>query len=260
MGMLFDQVRMMQSAGDDVMADDIGERFWAETKHRRDRNAGRALDWDSKPETYKEYPIVPRTKLPPPGVSKGLSFEEVLLARRSGRSYSHEEIDLSELSYLLTYSTGMTRRDRGHEFRVVPSAGALYPIETYLCINRVKGVGPGIYHYGIRGHELERLREGEKGDHMAASALDQDMVADSAVTFVWTAMFPRQLWKYGQRTFRYVDLDAGHIGQNLALACAAQGFAACHIAAFYDDEVNALLGVDGIDESVVYMTAVGRPR
>jgi SagB-type dehydrogenase family enzyme len=242
------------------VADDIGERFWAETKHRRDSVGGRVLDWDSKPGTYKEYPNVPRTKLPPPGGSKGLSFEEVLLARRSGRSYSREAIGLTELSYLLSYSTGITRRERGHEFRVVPSAGALYPIETYLCVNRVEGLSPGIYHYDLRAHALERLRDGDNGEGMAASALDQEMVADSAVTFVWTSVFPRQMWKYGQRAYRYIDLDAGHIGQNLALGCAAQGLGACHIAAFYDDEVNALLGVDGIGESVVYMTAVGRPR
>jgi SagB-type dehydrogenase family enzyme len=242
------------------LADDIGERFWAETKHRRGKESGIPLDWDSKPDTYKNYPNAPLTKLPPSGIGKGLSFEEVLLARRSGRSYSQEAMTQVELSYLLSYSTGIGRRERGHEFRVVPSAGALYPVETYLCINRVEEIGPGIYHYNLRGHALERLRDGENGDAMAASALDQEMVSESAVTFVWTAVFPRQKWKYGQRTYRYIDLDVGHIAQNLALACAAQGLAACHIAAFYDDEVNALLSLDGVDESVIYMTSVGRPR
>jgi SagB-type dehydrogenase family enzyme len=242
------------------MGDNIGNRFWAETKHRRGRLSGGSLDWDAKPETYKTYPGVPRTKLPTPEPGKGMSFEEVLLARHSGRSYAKYPIGLSELSYLLKYSTGLTRREKGHEFRVVPSAGALYPIETYLCVNRVEGLDHGAYHYDIRDHALERLREGDLSETMAASALDQEMVSDSALTFVWTAVFPRPIWKYGQRSFRYVGLDVGHIGQNLALACAAQGLAACHIAAFYDDEVNALLGLDGVDESVIYMTSVGRPR
>jgi SagB-type dehydrogenase family enzyme len=242
------------------MEDDIGYRFWAETKHRRGRIKGGPLDWDAKPDTYKTYPGLPRTKLPPPCPGKGMSFEEVLLARHSARSYAGNPLSLSELSYLLKYSTGLTRRERGHEFRVVPSAGALYPIETYLCVNRVEGLDQGAYHYDIRDHALERLRDGYLGETMAASALDQAMVSDSALTFVWTAFFPRPMWKYGQRSFRYVGLDAGHIAQNLALACASQGLAACHIAAFYDDEVNALLGLDGVDESVIYMTSVGRPR
>lgn len=93
---------------------------------------------------------------------------------------------------------------------------------------------------------------------LAKAALDQNMVQESSVSFIWTAVFGRSRWKYGQRCYRYVHLDAGHIAQNLALACAASDLACCHIAAFYDDEVNALLKLDGKEESAIYMSSVGR--
>jgi SagB-type dehydrogenase family enzyme len=83
------------------------------------------------------------------------------------------------------------------------------------------------------------------------------MCAEAAVTFVWTGVFPRSKWKYKQRAYRYVYLDAGHVAENLALAAVALDLGSCQIAAIYDDEANALVGVDGFDESVIYMTALG---
>jgi len=76
---------------------------------------------------------------------------------------------------------------------------------------------------------------------------------------MWTAVFERCRWKYGERAYRYVYLDAGHIAQNLALAAVSLGLGSCQIAATFDDEVNELLGVDGEEESVLYMSVIGRP-
>jgi SagB-type dehydrogenase family enzyme len=238
--------------------EDIGERFWADTKHRRDSMFGRTLDWDSRPDTYKEYPTAKIVPLPAPPMTGMMSFDDVVSRRHSGRRYSNEAIPLETLSYLLWTSTGINRRERGHELRNAPSAGALYPIETYLCVNRVDGALPGLYHYNIRRHALEMVHEGESGANMARAALDQEMVQEAGAAIIWTAMFERSRWKYGQRCYRYVHLDAGHIAQNLALACAASDIACCHIAAFYDDEVNALLRIDGKEESAIYMSSVGR--
>lgn len=102
------------------------------------------------------------------------------------------------------------------------------------------------------------IKEGESGALTAQAALDQEMVKEAGVAFIWTSMFERTRWKYGQRCYRYVHLDAGHIAQILALACAASDLACCHIAAFYDDEVNSLLKIDGKEESAIYMSSVGR--
>lgn len=146
-----------------------------------------------------------------------------------------------------------------YALRSAPSAGALYPVETYLSVQAVEGIDPGIYHYGVREHELELLRAGDYRDAVAAAALDQGFLSEAAVVFAWTALFARSKWKYKERAYRYVYLDAGHIAQSAALAAASLGLGTCQIAALYDDEVNSLLGVDGKEESIIYMTALGRP-
>jgi SagB-type dehydrogenase family enzyme len=146
-----------------------------------------------------------------------------------------------------------------YALRAAPSAGALYPVETYLSVQMVEGIEPGIYHYNVRTHDLDRLRPGDFREAVAEAALDQGFLAEAAVVFAWTAVFARSKWKYKERAYRYVYLDAGHIAQNVALAAVALGLGSCQIAALYDDEVNAVLGVDGKEESILYMTALGRP-
>ena len=125
-------------------------------------------------------------------------------------------------------------------------------------IHDVEGIEPGVYHYGIEKHELDQLQTGDFQMEITRAALDQQIAAWANVVFVWTAVFGRSKWKYKQRAYRYVYLDAGHIAQNVALAAVAVGLGSCQIAALYDDEANALLGVDGVEESAIYMTVVGR--
>jgi len=127
-------------------------------------------------------------------------------------------------------------------------------------VHAVEGIEPGIYHYAVEEHGLEQLQTGDFQMGIARSALDQEIAAWANVVFVWTAIFERSKWKYKQRAYRYVYLDAGHIAQNVALAAVALGLGSCQIAALYDDEANALLGVDGVDEGAIYMTVVGKPK
>jgi SagB-type dehydrogenase family enzyme len=179
--------------------------------------------------------------------------------RRSVRSFGDTPLKKAALSQLLWSSQGVTMESMGHEFRATPSAGALYPVETYLIIHNAEEIDPGTYHYGVQNHELEQLKLGDFRDEVARAALDQDMAFSANVVFIWTAVFARSKWKYSQRAYRYVYLDAGHIAQNLALAAVSHGLGTCQIAALYDEEVNSLLDVDGEEESVLYMTVVGRP-
>jgi len=167
---------------------------------------------------------------------------------------------MEELSQLLWAAQGITRYQRGFGFRTAPSAGALYPIETYLIANRVETLEKGAYHYSVANHALHTLRLGDLAEEAARAALDQRMCRDAAVVFVWTAVFQRSKWKYDQRAYRYIYLDAGHIAQNVALAAVALALGACQIGALYDEEVNRLVGVDGEQESAIYMTAVGRTK
>lgn len=241
------------------MADGIGDRFQGETKYARGKVPGGYLDWRKKPGTYKIYPDAPKVELPPPLEKGGMTVWETIGRRRSLRDFRSIPLSAAELSQLLWASQGVTKVVGDHALRSAPSAGALYPVATYLSIQMVKSVEPGIYHYDVRGHRLELLRAGDFRAAVAEAALDQGFLAEAAVVFAWTAVFARSKWKYKERAYRYIYLDAGHIAQNVALAAVALGLGSCQIAALYDDEVNAVLGVDGTEESIVYMTAVGRP-
>jgi len=241
------------------MSDEPGREFQRQTKHRRDRLVGRSMDWARKPGTYKEYLDRPRMPLPEPR-GAGALLDDVLRERHSVRRFSDEALSVEEISYLLWACDGITRRERGYEFSTAPSAGALYPVETYVAVNDVDGVPPGIYHYSVKHHALEQVRKGNLGEELTRAALDQRMCASAPLVLIWTAMFERCRWKYGERAYRYVYLDAGHMAQNLVLATASLGLGSCQIAATFDDEVNELLGVDGEEESVLYMSVVGRPE
>jgi len=242
------------------MAQDIGDRFQSETNYHRDRMPGRSSGRAGPPETYKTYADAGRVELPDPAAAAPPgTLHDALTTRKSIRRFARTPLSLEQLSYLLWAATGIQRRERGYEFRTAPSAGALYPVETYLVANNVSDLPAGLYHYPVLEHTLEELRLGGLGRQVAAAALDQAMCAAAAATFVWTGVFPRSKWKYGQRAYRYVYLDAGHVAENLALAAVALGLGSCQVAALYDDEANALLGVDGTNESVIYMSAVGTP-
>jgi SagB-type dehydrogenase family enzyme len=141
---------------------------------------------------------------------------------------------------------------------VVPSAGALYPIETYVVVNRVEGLSPGIYHFSVKKAQLVLITEGSLGQDCSRAALGQAIIEGAACIFVWTAMVERSKWKYRERAYRYIYMDAGHIGQNLYLAATALGLGCCTVGAFFDEEVDQLIGIDGKSEISVYLGAVGR--
>jgi SagB-type dehydrogenase family enzyme len=244
---------------DTMRQEGIGDQFQQETKYQRGELPRGELDWANKPDTYKRYRLAPRVALSTPQTTGGATIWEVMAQRYSVRRFQDAPLTEVELSQLLWAAQGITRWAEGYAFRTSPSAGALYPVETYLVIHSVEGIEPGVYHYDVENHALEQLMAGDHRIEVARAALDQRMAALANVVFIWTAIFQRSKWKYRQRAYRYCYLDAGHIVQNLALAAVALGLGSCQIAALYDDEVNALLGVDGKEESTIYMTVVGRP-
>jgi SagB-type dehydrogenase family enzyme len=238
----------------------VGDSFQKKTKHSRGELGASPLDWLNRPGAHKNYPTKRSIELPRELPTKTLPLIEALRKRRSTRSFSHRPMPMKELSFLLWASTGIQRGERGRESRTVPSAGALYPIETYVIANNVKDLEKGLYHYSVGDHALEELRLADLGEEAARAALEQEMCAEAPVVFVWTAVFQRSKWKYGQRAYRYVYLDAGHIAQNLALSATSIGMGTCQIGAFFDEEVNRILGVDGTEESAIYLAVVGHPK
>lgn len=237
----------------------VGDTFQQDTKYHRDQREKGLFERIAVPEPYKEYPGSNRIKLPIPGSKSVLTLDEVLRRRKSIRVFAKKPLSLEQMSYLLWASNGIQRIENGHEFRTVPSAGALYPVETYLVVHNVEGLAPGVYHYAIREHALEEIKVGDFRREITLAALGQRICADAAVVFVWTAIFNRSKCKYRQRAYRYVYLDAGHIGHSLALSAVSLGLGSCQVGALFDDDVNSILSVDEVEESVVYMSVVGYP-
>ena len=236
----------------------IGDLFQETTKYHRDRLPRGSLDWAAKPETYKTYPESKKVSLPAPETTGAAGLWGMIKERRSFRDFSARPLSLSELSQLLWAIQGITGKISGYELRAAPSAGALYPVETYIVANEVESLEQGVYHYNIREHALEQLLKGDCRIDIANACFGQRLMATASVDFIWTAILPRAKWKYMQRAYRYVFLDAGHIGQNLSLAAEALGLGCCCIGAFFDEEINTLIGVDGKEETVIYLSAVGK--
>jgi SagB-type dehydrogenase family enzyme len=145
-----------------------------------------------------------------------------------------------------------------HLLRTAPSAGALYPFETYLYVDRVVDVQQGIYHFHVPDFELECLQEGDFNHQITSASLGQPVVRKAAVVFIWTAMMLRCMAKYRERAVRYIAMDLGHVCQNIQLAATALGLGSCPIGAFYDDDLNEILSVDGEEETVLYLVTVGK--
>lgn len=236
-----------------------GNRFQQETKYEPGKMPGHKLDWGTKPDLYKEYPQAEKIELPAFEPARAMSLNQTLGQRKSIRDFQARPISKGQLAYLLWASTGIQRIEDGYEFRTAPSAGALYPIETYVVVNNVKSLEPGVYHYSIRAHLLEQLVQRDLRQQIVAAALGQGMCATAAAVFIFSAVFERCKWKYGQRAYRYIYLDAGHIAENLALATVSLNLGTCEIGALYDDHINAIIGIDGTEESTICMAVVGVP-
>jgi SagB-type dehydrogenase family enzyme len=236
----------------------IGREFQEGTKYIRGTIPAGYYGTKGAPEPFKTYPGAPTISLPPPAAPGGMSLWEVLKKRRSSRDYTDDPLATDELSRLLWAACGATRTYGGHLLRTAPSAGALYPIETYVGVRSVAGIAEGLYHYEVKDHALGLLRKGGVSAELAEAALGQSMVKSAGVVFLWTAVFGRSEVKYLERAYRYVYLDAAHIAGNLLLAATALGLSACPIAALYDNEINEILGVDGDEESILYMASVGK--
>ncbi len=194
-----------------------------------------------------------------------LSVREAIRNRRSRRTYSTEPFSLEELSYLLWSTQGISKIDRNEvgqvtaHYRTVPSGGARHPFESYLLISRVTGVVPGLYRYLPEEHQLLRVKEDETlGLKLMAACYGQSFVSQAAVTFVWTAIPYRTEWKYGCIAQKLVAIEIGHVCQNLYLAIESIQGGMCAVMGYHQGRMDALLGVDGTDEFVIYLAATGK--
>ena len=188
------------------------------------------------------------------------NIHEVILQRKSSRVFTEKAISLLELSWMLWATQGV-KDIRGKSYatlRTVPSGGARHGFETYLIVQYVEGLKPGKYHYLPMEHALEYLGEIEEiRDAISESLSKQSWASKASVVFYWSIIPYRCEWRYGIYSHRVALIDAGHVGQNLYLACSALNLGTCGIAAFDDAFCTPLFELDGEEEFIVYTAPVG---
>lgn len=240
----------------------IGPHFMDLTRYEYLSPSDQSRGLPAPPLEKPVPPDGPFIPLPPPGSIRvpPLDLRRAIEARRSIRHYERDPLTQEELSYLLWCTQGIVQVvDPYYTLRNVPSAGGRHAFETYLLVNRVRGIKPGIYRYLAFSHRLLPVQTGpETADRVMAACLGQAFVRSSAVTFLWDCVVYRMAWRYAERAWRLVHLDAGHVCQNLYLAALQIGCGTCAIGAFDDRMMAGLLNLDGDDEFVIYCAAVGR--
>ena len=237
-------------------------------------HAGRGTEWEEMPrDQYQGVPMPAFQKPPPAGAplidlvapealtAKTLCAGQTTLidainARKSHRAYTDEPLSLAELSWLLWATQGVKgyRKDGAATYRTVPSAGGRQPFELYLLAHNVEGLAPApaLYRYLALDHKLCRVRA------PVEDVPDRWFMKNNAVVLIWCALPYRTEWRHNRFAHKMIALDAGHSCENLYLAVEAIGAGACAVAVYWQDEMDALIGVDGVDEFVVYVAPVGK--
>ena len=216
------------------------------------------------PSIQKPYPenVTLIDLVPPENLTVGtLSILETIKRRKSHRRFTEEPLTLEELSFLLWSTQGVHDNDGMDSAprRTVPSAGARHPFETYLVVNRVNGLNPGLYRYLPLEHKVFFLyADSDLPAKLSQGSRGQAFVGQGAVVFIWTVIPYRAEWRYSMVAPKMIALDAGHLCQNLYLASEAIGAGTCAIGAYDQDKMDAILDVDGKEEFVIYAAPVGK--
>ncbi|WP_437671113.1 SagB/ThcOx family dehydrogenase [Sorangium sp. So ce131] len=241
---------------------DIARLYQLHSSHVRSRPLEPPFDEDVQPGCFRTYVGSQRTALPGRDFALDAPLGAVLERRRSVREFALRPMPLEALGRLLHASYGVrgARQVEGQWIcdRPAPSAGGRYPLEIYVATRAVEGLADGLYHYDARAHELELRREGLAHAALADLAVGQDMVLHANVVVIITAIPLRTMWKYGQRGYRFLWIDAGHLGQNLYLAATAMGLGPVAIGGFYDDELKTFLELPD-EEEPLYILCIGQP-
>jgi len=212
---------------------------------------------------YRGKPIIVLPEITQFSKSK-LSFDDAVLMRKSCRSFQ-DGITLIQLGKILYYGYGITRTMQVEgssmkiRFRAVPSAGALYPLEVYIFALNVIDIKPGLYHYNARDNSLELLQEKDFREILERITLSKSILKGAACLIVLSAIFARARLKYRKQAYRFVLFEAGHVSQNMMLAATSLELGTVAIGGFLDDEINCIIDINGINESVLYLLACGKP-
>lgn len=208
------------------------------------------------PTGFKRYANAPRIALPPIGHLPDAGLFQTMAKRRSRRDFAASPLGLDTVAALLFHAAGTTD---GRQLRICPSAGGLYPLETYLVAFNVGGLDAGLYHFDVRGFGLHQISRADYRPQVLKAVYIPEALKHASAVVVLSGVFGRSKIKYGERAYRFVLLEAGHAMQNLCLAATALGIGACPVGGFVDDVLNDLLDLDGVDEAPLYAAILGIP-
>lgn len=215
------------------------------------------LIWPKSGET-QQIRVTGTIDLPEPQIKGNMSVEQAIHDRRSVRRYTNQSLTLQDVSELMWAAQGITNQTT--KFRTVPSGGRTYPLEVYLSIGRggVKGLNEGVYHYNPFNHSLEQILGNDVRPELSQAANGQPWVKEAPVNIVITGNYQKMIDKYKDEKLstRFVDMEAGHAGQNIYLIAESRNLATVALGSFRDDQVRQVLGIPA-NEKTLYIYPVG---
>lgn len=185
-----------------------------------------------------------------------VSLESAIKNRATFRDLTGGHICKNELDRLVWAAYGNTHNDGRYKLRTAPSAGATFPVEIYLVVERVDGVGNGIYRHDSKSEKLKSVREGEFLNSICRESLDQDFIPLSNIAFILVYNPLKIVPRYGRDSRTYALLECGHIVQNIFLMTVALGLGAVPVGAFSRKRLGSIIGIDD-DREVLYMICIG---
>jgi SagB-type dehydrogenase family enzyme len=213
--------------------------------------------WEAYP--YRGYAApVPLPKTP---MKLELSLHDAILRRATARSMKPAPISIDQLAALLHYSYGITRDNQDtvfpRPFRTTPSGGGLYPLEIFFHTSQVGGLRTGLHHYDPTGNSIRCIYEGDRSRLISDAMVQNNLALDASVIFFVTAVFERSTFKYLNRGYRFICIEAGHLAQNMNLVAVALGLGSVNIGGYFDRQIDDVLELDGLSHSTIYMIAIG---
>jgi SagB-type dehydrogenase family enzyme len=215
-------------------------------------------------EFHESLPYVgyPAVNLPRSLTALGLSLEKAITTRASVRNMVPCLLTLENVATLLHYAYGVTRDSNGgglpRALRAAPSGGGLYPLELYFHSTYIEGLQGGLYHYNPAENNLRLLHAGDDTRRISEALVHPDIATGASLIILITAVFERTIFKYGDRGYRFLLLEAGHVAQNINLVVNGLGLGCVDIGGFFDRQIDDLLGLDGLTHSTIYRVAIGK--
>lgn len=210
---------------------------------------------------FKGYPAITLPKILTP---LKLSLEEIIVGRETARNLESSNITLENIATILHYSYGITRDNKNTDFprpfRVVPSGGALYPLELFFYSNSIENYPDGIYHYNPSTNQIRLLSKGDKNGKISEAFVQSELINNSSLIIFITAVFQRSIFKYSDRGYRFILIEAGHVAQNINLVSRCLELGCVNLGGFFDRQIDELLGLDGVNHSTIYAVAVGKDK